>query len=243
MFCEMWSLKFVHYQLCFEFISSFFCTSDVSVNVNLFFIWKGISAEAWTSQKKSVFVNNWCIFSPRLEIKYKITVSTHLIQKGTFGTCSGVFMFLSSTHFMFLFFCLFSLNLALIWFEILLRLLLVQKISEKINLSEWKYQKDQTVFGCKEMLCHMPAVYNVNYLLNKRKCLVSVCGVAFHWLPQELFVNWVLPQFVGFDCPLLFVGGLVCKKKHFHWRSWKFFFSSVQMYAPKWGLQSCLPIS
>lgn len=25
----------------------------------------------------------------------------------------------------------------------------------------------------KQMLCHTPAVYNVNYLLNKRKCLVN----------------------------------------------------------------------
>lgn len=24
-----------------------------------------------------------------------------------------------------------------------------------------------------QMWCHMPAVYNVNYLLNKRKCLVN----------------------------------------------------------------------
>lgn len=54
----------------------------------------------------------------------------------------------------------------------------------------------------KQMLCHMPAVYNVNYLLNKRKCLVN--DISSHLLQEPfLKISVFLPECTVFYCPLL----------------------------------------
>ena len=196
-FVSLLSLNLYITSCVFEFITVF-CTSNVLVNVNLFFFlfWKGIFAKTWTPQN-IIFFTKYIILSQfswrkwkknkkltLLSIKSNFLNAAHLIQKGNVGTCCGVFMFLSFKHFMFFFF---HLALMLVWNSV--RLVLVQKIEKKNSWMGKNARKIKLCLYVKQMLCHTPAVYNVNYLLNKRKCLVNQVSSCLIYCCCELFVE------------------------------------------------------
>lgn len=107
-----------------------------------------------------------------------------VFTKGNVGT-SMVFTFWSLKHFMFSFFFL-PFLLALIWFEIKSGLCWF-----KIKTVENQTQELKIVFvDKKKSKCHPTSVYSVNYLLNKRKCLVY--DSLTHWVAlTKLFLKAV----------------------------------------------------
>ncbi len=95
-------------------------------------------------------------------------------------------MFLSLKHFMF------SISFLLLF---CLKLLYWLKRFKKKNSWMGNARKIKLCLYVKQMLCHTPAVYNVNYLLNKRKCLVNevpllshlCCGESIFWKSPCVF--------------------------------------------------------